>query len=189
LRNIWNEWSDSSGEIGRLYGCQWRSWTNSRQEKIDQIKYVIDGIKLNPFSRRHLVSAWNPGELDQMSLPPCHVLFQFYVRNNFLSCQLYQRSGDVFLGLPFNIASYSLLTMMIAQVCGLKAKKFIHVIGDAHIYYNHIKQAKLQLSRSPRNLPIMKINPDVKDIDDFVYEDFDLIDYDPHKHIKAKVAV
>ncbi|KYD22832.1 thymidylate synthase [Caldibacillus debilis] len=186
---IWNEWADDNGDLGPIYGHQWRSWRTAEGKTVDQISEVIEEIKRNPDSRRLVVSAWNVGDLPKMKLPPCHVLFQFYVANGELSCQLYQRSADVFLGLPFNIASYSLLTMMIAQVCGLKPGEFIHTIGDAHIYLNHIDQVKLQLTREPRPLPVMKINPAVKNIFDFRYEDFQLENYNPHPHIKGEVSV
>lgn len=186
---IWNEWADANGDLGRVYGAQWRSWRTPNGREIDQIQNVVNEIKTNPYSRRHLVVAFNPGELDQMALPPCHAFFQFYVANGKLSCQLYQRSADVFLGVPFNIASYSLLTMMMAQVCGLKAGEFIHTLGDAHLYSNHLDQARLQLSREFRPLPQLKMNPAVKNIFDFQYEDFELVGYDPHPHIKAEVAV
>ena len=186
---IWDEWADENGDLGPVYGKQWRSWEAPDGRVIDQITSLIEQIKRNPDSRRLMVSAWNPADVDQMALPPCHTLFQFYVSNGELSCQLYQRSADVFLGVPFNIASYALLTMMVAQVCGLKAKDFVHTFGDAHIYSNHVEQAKLQLSREPRPLPQMRINPDVKSIFDFQYEDFTLENYDPHPHIKAEVAV
>ena len=186
---IWNEWADDNGDLGPIYGHQWRSWRTAEGKTVDQISQVIEEIKRNPDSRRLVVSAWNVGDLPKMKLPPCHVLFQFYVANGELSCQLYQRSADVFLGLPFNIASYSLLTMMIAQVCGLKPGEFIHTIGDAHIYLNHIDQVKLQLTREPRPLPVMKINPAVKNIFDFRYEDFQLENYNPHPHIKGEVSV
>ena len=186
---IWDEWADENGDLGPVYGKQWRSWEAPDGRVIDQITSLIEQIKRNPDSRRLMVSAWNPADVDQMALPPCHTMFQFYVSNGELSCQLYQRSADVFLGVPFNIASYALLTMMVAQVCGLKAKDFVHTFGDAHIYSNHVEQAKLQLSRDPRPLPQMRINPEVKDIFDFQYEDFTLENYDPHPHIKAEVAV
>ena len=187
--SIWDEWADENGDLGPIYGKQWRSWTAPDGHVIDQISELIEQIKTNPNSRRLMVSAWNVGEIEKMALPPCHSLFQFYVNNGEISCQLYQRSADIFLGVPFNIASYSLLLMMIAQVCGLKAKEFVHTFGDAHIYANHVEQAKLQLTREPRPLPTMKINPDVKSIFDFQYEDFTLENYDPHPHIKAAVAV
>lgn len=186
---IWNEWAGEDGDLGRVYGAQWRDWTNSRGEKVDQLKQVIEQIKTNPNSRRHLVVAFNPGELDQMALPPCHAFFQFYVADNKLSCQLYQRSGDVFLGVPFNIASYALLTLMVAQVTGLEPGEFIHTLGDAHLYMNHLEQAKLQLTRTPKQLPRMVLNPDIKNIFEFKYEDFQLVDYDPHPGIKAEVSV
>lgn len=187
--SIWDEWADENGDLGPVYGKQWRSWEAPDGRVIDQITSLIEQIKRNPDSRRLLVSAWNPADVDQMALPPCHTMFQFYVNNGELSCQLYQRSADVFLGVPFNIASYALLTMMVAQVCGLKAKDFVHTFGDAHIYSNHVEQAKLQLSREPRPLPQMRINPSVNSIFDFQYEDFTLENYDPHPHIKAEVAV
>jgi thymidylate synthase len=186
--SIWDEWADKKGDLGPVYGAQWRSW-NSASGPIDQISRLVEQIKSNPDSRRHMVSAWNVGEIDKMALPPCHILFQFYVANGKLSCQLYQRSADIFLGVPFNIASYALFTMMIAQVCDLEPGDFVHTFGDAHLYSNHIEQAKLQLSRDPRPLPKMIINPEVKNIFDFKYEDFILEGYDPHPHIKAKVAV
>ncbi len=186
---IWDEWADENGNLGPVYGKQWRSWVAPDGRVIDQITSLIDQIMRNPDSRRLIVSAWNPADVDQMALPPCHTMFQFYVSNGELSCQLYQRSADVFLGVPFNIASYALLTMMVAQVCGLKAKDFVHTFGDAHIYSNHVEQAKLQLSREPRPLPQMRINPAVNSIFDFQYEDFTLENYDPHPHIKAEVAV
>ena len=186
---IWNEWADSNGDLGPVYGAQWRSWQAADGRVIDQIKEVIEQIKTSPDSRRMIVSAWNVGELDKMALMPCHAFFQFYVADGRLSCQLYQRSADIFLGVPFNIASYALLTMMIAQVTGLKAGDFVHTLGDAHIYSNHTEQIELQLSRTPKSLPTMKINPDVKDIFDFKYEDFTLEGYDPHPHIKGIVAV
>ena len=187
--SIWDEWADENGDLGPVYGKQWRSWVAPDGRVIDQITSLIEQIKRNPDSRRLIVSAWNPADVDQMALPPCHTMFQFYVSNGELSCQLYQRSADVFLGVPFNIASYALLTMMVAQVCGLKAKDFVHTFGDAHIYSNHVEQAKLQLSREPRPLPQMRINPSVNSIFDFQYEDFTLENYDPHPHIKADVAV
>jgi len=186
---IWDEWADDNGDLGPVYGKQWRSWEAPDGRVIDQITSLIEQIKRNPDSRRLMVSAWNPADVDQMALPPCHTMFQFYISNGELSCQLYQRSADVFLGVPFNIASYALLTMMVAQVCGLKAKDFVHTFGDAHIYSNHVEQAKLQLSREPRPLPKMRINPAVNSIFDFQYEDFTLENYDPHPHIKAEVAV
>ncbi len=186
---IWNEWADENGDLGPIYGHQWRSWPDYNGGTIDQIASVIEQIKHNPQSRRLIVSAWNVADIDSMKLPPCHVMFQFYVADNRLSCQLYQRSGDVFLGVPFNIASYALLTMMIAQVCNLKPGKFIHTLGDAHIYLNHLEQVNLQLSRTPFPLPQMKINPEIKDINNFKYEDFELINYQSHPHIKGVVSV
>lgn len=186
---IWNEWADENGELGPVYGHQWRSWPDYKGGAIDQIKNVIDTIKHNPDSRRMLVTAWNPAEVDEMALPPCHCLFQFYVANGKLSLQLYQRSADTFLGVPFNIASYALLLQMVAQVTGLQAGEFIHTTGDTHLYLNHLEQARLQLERTPRALPKMKINPDVKDIFGFSYEDFELTDYDPYPHIPAVVSV
>ena len=186
---IWNEWADENGELGPDYGHQWRSWPDYKGGTIDQIKNVVDMIKHNPDSRRMLVTAWNPAEVEDMALPPCHCLFQFYVADGRLSLQLYQRSADSFLGVPFNIASYALLLQMIAQVTGLEAGEFIHTTGDTHLYLNHLEQAKLQLTREPRPLPKMKINPDVKDIFDFKYEDFELIGYDPLPHIPGVVAV
>ncbi len=187
--SIWNEWADENGELGPVYGSQWRSWPDSNGKKIDQIKNVVDQIKKNPNSRRLIVSAWNVAEVDKMKLPPCHTFFQFYTANNKLSCQLYQRSADIFLGVPFNIASYALLTMMVAQVCNLGVGEFIHTLGDAHIYTNHIEQVNLQLSREIRDLPQMKINPNKKDIFSFDYSDFELENYNPHPAIKAPVAV
>jgi len=186
---IWNEWADPDGELGHIYGYQWRSWPTPDGKHIDQISNVIEQIKNNPTSRRLIVSAWNVGELDKMNLPPCHILFQFYVANGKLSCQLYQRSCDVFLGVPFNIASYALLTMMIAQVTGLKPGDFVWTGGDTHLYLNHIEQAKLQLTRTPKKLPEMKINPDIKSIFDFKYEDFELVNYECYPHISAKISV
>jgi thymidylate synthase len=186
---IWNEWADKDGELGHIYGYQWRSWGKAEGGKIDQISQVIESIKIDPDSRRHIVSAWNVGELDMMALPPCHILFQFYVANGRLSCQMYQRSADIFLGVPFNIASYALLTMMVAQATGLKPGDFVHTIGDAHLYLNHIEQAKLQLTREPYKLPKMNVNPDVKNIFDFKYEDFHLENYISHPHIKAQISV
>lgn len=186
---IWDEWADENGDLGPVYGVQWRSWPTSDGRKIDQLAQLVDQIKNNPDSRRMIISAWNVGEVEKMALPPCHTLFQFYVANGALSCQLYQRSADVFLGVPFNIASYALFTMMLAQACGLRLGDFVHTFGDAHLYANHFEQARLQLSRDPRPLPTMKINPDVKDIFDFTYEDFELVGYDPHPHIKAAVSV
>jgi thymidylate synthase len=187
--SIWDEWADEDGNLGPVYGSQWRSWPAADGRHIDQIKQVIDQIKNNPDSRRIIVSAWNVGEIDKMALPPCHAFFQFYVADGKLSCQLYQRSADTFLGVPFNIASYALLTMMMAQVCGLKPGDFVHTLGDAHLYSNHLDQARLQLTRDFRPLPQMNINPNVKDLFDFKYEDFELINYDPHPHIKAAVAI
>ena len=186
---IWNEWADENGELGPVYGHQWRSWPDYKGGTIDQIKNVVDMIKHNPNSRRMLVTAWNPAEVDDMALPPCHCLFQFYVADGRLSLQLYQRSADSFLGVPFNIASYALLLQMMAQITGLEAGEFIHTTGDTHLYLNHLEQAKLQLTREPRPLPKMKINPDVKDLFDFKYEDFELIGYDPLPHIPGVVAV
>ncbi|KXX69913.1 thymidylate synthase [Flammeovirga sp. SJP92] len=186
---IWNEWADENGELGPVYGKQWRSWAGADGKTIDQISWLINEIKTNPNSRRLVISAWNVGELDEMALMPCHALFQFYVADGKLSCQLYQRSADVFLGVPFNIASYALLTVMIAQVCDLEPGDFVHTLGDAHLYNNHLDQAKLQLTRDFRSLPKMEINPDVKDIFSFKFEDFKLTDYDPHPHIKAEVSV
>ncbi len=186
---IWNEWADENGDLGPVYGKQWRSWEKPNGETVDQIKYVIDEIKNNPKSRRLVVNAWNAGELEEMALTPCHCLFQFYVRDGKLSCQLYQRSADVFLGVPFNIASYSLLTHMIAQVCDLQPGHFVHTFGDVHLYSNHMEQAKLQLSRKPGKLPQIKLNEKIKNIDDFKYEDIELIDYHPAPAIKAVVAV
>jgi len=186
---IWNEWAKDDGSLGPIYGRQWRSWPDGSESGIDQIQQAIEAIKTNPDSRRIVVSAWNVAELEEMQLNPCHVMFQFYVAEGRLSCQLYQRSADVFLGVPFNIASYSLLTMMIAQVCDLQIGEFVHTFGDLHLYQNHFEQARLQLSREPRALPTMKINPNVKNIDQFSYNDFQLQNYDPHPSIKAKVAV
>lgn len=187
--SIWDEWADENGELGPVYGRQWRAWKTADGETVDQLSALIEGIKKNPDSRRHIISAWNPGEVDKMALPPCHAMFQFYVANGRLSCQLYQRSADVFLGVPFNIASYALLTMMVAQVCGLRPGDFIHSFGDAHIYTNHFEQVNLQLSREPRPLPKMKINPNVTSIFGFKYEDFELEGYNPHPGIKAPIAV
>jgi thymidylate synthase len=187
--SIWDEWADENGNLGPVYGSQWRSWPAADGRHIDQITQVINQIKNNPDSRRMIVSAWNVGEIDKMKLPPCHAFFQFYVADGKLSCQLYQRSADIFLGVPFNIASYAILTMMVAQVCDLQPGEFIHTLGDAHLYSNHIDQAKLQLSRDLRKLPTLKINPEVKDIFGFKFEDFTLEGYDPHPHIKAAVAV
>ena len=187
--SIWDEWADENGNLGPVYGSQWRSWPAADGRHIDQITQVVNQIKNNPDSRRMIVSAWNVGEIDKMKLPPCRAFFQFYVADGKLSCQLYQRSADIFLGVPFNIASYAILTMMMAQVCGLKPGEFIHTLGDAHLYSNHIEQARLQLSRDLRKLPTLKINPEVKDIFSFKFEDFTLEGYDPHPHIKAAVAV
>ncbi len=187
--SIWDEWADENGDLGHIYGYQWRSWPSYNGEPIDQISNLIQSIKTNPDSRRHLVCAWNVADLGNMALPPCHVLFQFYVANHTLSCQLYQRSADIFLGVPFNIASYSLLLMMVAQVTNLRPGEFIHTFGDAHIYKNHIEQVHLQLSRKPRSLPVLRINPDVKSIFNFSFEDFALEHYDPHPHIKGEISV
>jgi thymidylate synthase len=187
--SIWDEWADEGGNLGPVYGSQWRSWPAADGRYIDQIKLVLDQIKNNPDSRRIIVSAWNVGEIDKMALPPCHAFFQFYVADGKLSCQLYQRSADTFLGVPFNIASYALLTMMMAQVCGLKPGDFVHTLGDAHLYSNHLEQARLQLTRDFRPLPQMNINPNVTNLFDFKYEDFELVNYDPHPHIKAAVAI
>ncbi len=186
---IWDEWADKEGNLGHVYGYQWRSWPTPDGKHIDQIKKVIEQLKQHPDSRRIIVSAWNVGELEIMALPPCHTFFQFYVADNKLSCQLYQRSADIFLGVPFNIASYALLTMMMAQVCNLELGDFIHTLGDAHIYTNHFEQTKLQLSRAPKKLPRMEINEKIRDIFDFKFEDFELVDYDFHPHIKGKVAI
>lgn len=186
---IWDEWADENGDLGPVYGKQWRAWQGADGKITDQISQVVNQIKNSPDSRRMLVSAWNVGEVEQMALPPCHIVFQFYVANNKLSCQLYQRSADVFLGVPFNIASYALLTEMLAQVCDLEPGEFIHTLGDAHLYLNHIDQAKLQLSRTPYELPKLKLNPEIKDIFDFKYEDITIEDYVSHPHIKAEVAV
>ena len=186
---IWNEWADEEGNLGPVYGYQWRSWPAAGGRHIDQISQVIEQIRNTPDSRRMIVSAWNVGEIDNMALPPCHMMFQFYVADGRLSCQLYQRSADIFLGVPFNIASYALLTMMIAQVCGLAPGDFVHTLGDAHLYTNHLEQTDEQLSRKPYPLPVMKINPEVKSIFDFKFEDFELIGYEAHPHIKAAVAV
>ena len=187
--SIWDEWADENGELGPVYGHQWRSWPAANGRHIDQISQVIEQIKNNPNSRRIIVSAWNVAEVENMALPPCHSFFQFYVADGKLSCQLYQRSADIFLGVPFNIASYALLTMMVAQVCDLKPGDFIHTLGDAHLYNNHLEQTRLQLSRDLRPLPEMKLNPEVKNIFEFKFEDFSLLNYDPHPHIKAPVAV
>lgn len=186
---IWDEWADENGDLGHVYGYQWRSWKTPDGQTIDQISNLVKSLKENPDSRRHIVSAWNVTDIDNMALPPCHALFQFYVAEGKLSCQLYQRSADLFLGVPFNIASYALLTMMLAQVCGYQYGEFIHTFGDAHIYLNHLEQVHTQLERTPRPLPKMKINPDVKDIFSFKYEDFELVDYNPYPHIKAEVSV
>lgn len=186
---IWDEWADENGNLGPVYGYQWRSWPTPNGEHIDQISQVVNSLKNNPDSRRHLISAWNVGQIDQMQLPPCHILVQFYVADGKLSCQLYQRSADIFLGVPFNIASYALLTLMMAQVCDLQPGEFVHTLGDAHIYSNHMEQVQVQLSREPYPLPFMKINPDVKSIFDFKYEDFELVGYQSHPHIAGKVAV
>lgn len=186
---IWDEWADENGNLGPVYGSQWRSWPTPDGRHIDQISQIINQIKNNPDSRRIIVSAWNVAEIENMALPPCHSFFQFYVADGKLSCQLYQRSADIFLGVPFNIASYALLTMMVAQVCDLKPGDFVHTLGDAHLYNNHLEQTKLQLSRETRPLPTMQINPEVKDIFGFKYDDFTLLNYDPHPHIKAEVAV
>ena len=191
---IWDEWADENGDLGPVYGQQWRSWPTGSGDTIDQIARLIDDLKNKATSRRHLVSAWNVGKIDEMALPPCHLLFQFYVHDPEserpgLSCQLYQRSADLFLGVPFNIASYALLTIMIAQVCGYQARDFVHTFGDLHLYSNHLEQAKLQLTREPMKLPQMKLNPEVTDIDSFTFEDFELVDYEAHPHIKAAVAV
>ena len=186
---IWDDWADENGELGPVYGSQWRAWTSLSGEKIDQLSNVISQIKKNPDSRRLIVSAWNVGEINHMKLPPCHAFFQFYVADGKLSCQLYQRSADIFLGVPFNIASYAALTMMVAQVCNLKPGTFVHTFGDAHIYSNHMEQVNLQLSRNPKSLPQLILNPDVKSIFDFKYEDLKIVNYDPHPHIKGAVAV
>jgi len=187
--SIWNEWADAEGNLGRVYGAQWCDWRTADGRSLHQIDQVIAQIKRNPDSRRLIVSAWNPGDIDSMALPPCHALFQFFVSEGELSCQLYQRSADIFLGVPFNIASYALLTLMVAQVCGLKPGDFVHTFGDLHLYSNHVEQADLQLSREPRPLPQMKLNPAVKNIHDFKFENFELVGYDPHPAIKAPVAV
>ena len=187
--SIWDDWADENGDLGPVYGHQWRSWPDGNGGTIDQISNLVEQLKNNPNSRRHIVSAWNVADVEKMALPPCHCLFQFFVADGKLSCQLYQRSADTFLGVPFNIASYALFTMMLAQVCGLVPGEFIHTFGDAHLYSNHFEQAELQLSRDIRPLPKMKINPDIQSIFDFKYEDFELLDYNPHPHIKAKVAV
>ncbi|MNV38811.1 Thymidylate synthase [compost metagenome] len=187
--SIWDEWADKNGDLGPVYGKQWRSWLTRDGAPIDQIKNLIEGLKKNPDSRRHIVSAWNPADVDNMALPPCHTMFQFYVANGKLSCQLYQRSADIFLGVPFNIASYALLVHMVAQVVGLKVGDFVHTLGDAHIYHNHFEQAKLQLTRTPKKLPTMEINPDVTDIFGFKFEDFKLVGYEADPSIKAPIAV
>ncbi len=186
---IWDEWADENGDLGPVYGAQWRSWPTVDGKTIDQLRQVVEQIRSNPDSRRLIVSAWNPADIGKMALPPCHCLFQFYVAEGRLSCQLYQRSGDVFLGVPFNIASYALLTLMVAHVTGLKPGDFVHTLGDAHLYLNHVEQARLQLQRSPRPLPRVNLNPEVNSIFDFVYDDFTVEAYDPHPHIKAEVAV
>jgi len=186
---IWNEWADENGNLGHIYGYQWRSWPTPDGNTIDQISAVVDSLKQNPDSRRHIVSAWNVGELEKMALPPCHILFQFYVANGKLSCQLYQRSADIFLGVPFNIASYSFLLMMMARVTGLQPGEFIHTLGDAHIYLNHKEQVKLQLTRGPRPLPSVKLNPEIKSLFEFSFEDFTIENYDPHPHIKGAISV
>jgi len=186
---IWNEWADADGNLGRVYGAQWCDWRTADGRSIHQIDNVIEQIKKNPHSRRLIVSAWNVGEIEQMALPPCHALFQFFVQDGRLSCQLYQRSADLFLGVPFNIASYALLTLMVAQVCGLEPGEFVHAFGDLHLYSNHLEQARLQLSREPRPLPQMKLNPKIRNIHDFQFEDFQLVGYDPHPAIKAPIAV
>lgn len=187
--SIWDDWADENGDLGPVYGKQWRRWQAADGREIDQITQLVEGLKKNPDSRRHLVSAWNPADVDNMALPPCHALFQFYVAGGKLSCQLYQRSADIFLGVPFNIASYALLTHMVAQVCGYGVGDFVHTLGDAHLYSNHLEQARLQLSREPRALPQLKINPAVKDLFAFRFEDFSIEGYDPHPHIAGKVAV
>ena len=187
--SIWNEWADADGDLGRVYGAQWADWRTADGRSINQIDKVIQQIRTNPDSRRHIVTAWNPGEVDDMALPPCHAMFQFFVQDGELSCQLYQRSADLFLGVPFNIASYALLTMMVAQVTGLKPGTFVHTFGDLHLYSNHLEQARLQLTRVPRAMPRLEINPDVRDIHDFVIEDFKLVGYDPHPSIAAPIAV
>ena len=186
---IWDEWADENGDLGPVYGHQWRSWPAADGRKIDQISQVIDQLRNNPDSRRIIVSAWNVGDIENMALPPCHAFFQFYVADGKLSCQLYQRSADIFLGVPFNIASYALLLLMMAQVSGLQAGEFIHTFGDAHLYLNHLEQTDLQLSRTPHAAPVMQLNPDIKDLFDFSFDDFELTNYDPHPHIKAPVAV
>jgi thymidylate synthase len=187
--SIWNEWADENGNLGPIYGYQWRSWPTADGQHIDQISQLVNAIKTNPDSRRHLINAWNVGEINKMALPPCHILFQFYVADGRLSCQLYQRSADIFLGVPFNIASYALLTLMMAQVCGLKPGDFVHTFGDAHIYLNHVDQVNLQLSRKPFPLPDMKLNPEIKSIFDFKFEDFELVNYQAHPTIKGEISV
>jgi thymidylate synthase len=187
--SIWDEWADENGDLGPVYGYQWRSWPTADGRHIDQISQVVEQIKNNPDSRRIIVSAWNVGEIENMALPPCHAFFQFYVADGKLSCQLYQRSADIFLGVPFNIASYVLLTLMVAQVTGLQPGDFVHTLGDAHLYSNHLEQANIQLQREPRNLPAMRLNPDITDLFAFSFDDFELADYDPHPHIKAPVAI
>lgn len=187
--SIWDEWANEEGELGPVYGRQWRSWPSPDGSQTDQIKALVEGIVSNPSSRRHIVSAWNVADLDAMALPPCHCLFQFYVAEGKLSCQLYQRSADIFLGVPFNIASYALLTMMVAQVTGLEPGDFVHTFGDAHLYMNHLEQVELQLAREPRSLPTMELNPEIRSLFDFVYDDFKLVNYDPQPHIRAAVAV
>ena len=187
--SIWDDWADANGDLGPVYGYQWRSWQTPDGRSIDQIAQLVDGLKKNPDSRRHIVSAWNPADIERMKLPPCHALFQFYVADGRLSCQLYQRSADIFLGVPFNIASYALLTLMVAQVCGYRPGDFVHTLGDAHLYSNHLVQARLQLTRVPRPLPQLRINPEVRDLFAFRFEDFTLEGYDPHPHIAAPVAV
>jgi len=187
--SIWNEWADENGDLGPVYGYQWRSWPTPDGRHIDQVAQVVDQIRSNPDSRRLIVSAWNVAQIEDMALPPCHLLFQFYVADGRLSCQLYQRSADIFLGVPFNIASYALLTLMVAQVTGLKPGEFVHTLGDTHLYMNHLEQARLQLTREPRSLPQLRLNPERKALADFVYDDFELMNYDPHPAIKAPVAV
>ena len=187
--SIWDEWADDNGELGPIYGYQWRSWPTPDGGHIDQMSRVVEAIRRNPDSRRHIVSAWNVADIERMALPPCHALFQFWVADGGLSCQLYQRSADLFLGVPFNIASYALLTMMVAQVCGLEARDFVHTFGDIHLYRNHLDQARLQLEREPRRLPTMTLNPEVRSLFDFSFDDFKLTGYDPHPHIKAPIAV
>ena len=187
--SIWDDWADANGDLGPVYGKQWRRWQTAEGQEIDQITELVHGLKTNPDSRRHIVTAWNPGDVPKMKLPPCHALFQFYVADGRLSCQLYQRSADIFLGVPFNIASYALLTLMLAQVCGYRPGDFVHTLGDAHLYTNHLEQARLQLTRTPGSLPTLHINPSVQNIFDFRYEDFTLLDYHPQPHIAAPVAV